>query len=231
MSNAKHSLPEVRNAEPSDAPRVHALLTQAFAHNVLPFTIYRVPQSVSRLAELTCAGGVRIVGDVEGVAIATDSHLSYLAVAEKARGKGLGRFLMEDFHANAGETTLDVLADNPALQWYEAQGYNREGEALWVHLAPKNTGEPPEHWDVALMEEKIKGFSAVGHAGMRIGLLGGSALRLLNDGGRSVRECLEILATFGFAGRREILLTCLKEPPEGYEAVQVLTSIRMRRMG
>jgi ribosomal protein S18 acetylase RimI-like enzyme len=221
----------IRYAHPSEAASIHALLIEAFKDDVLPFTIYRAPQSVSRLAELAEERKIRVSDDLLGVAIVSDGHLAYLAVDRKARGKGLGGMLMDDFHGEGGATTLDVLANNPAFAWYQTLGYKSESESLSVRLTPKNTGTPPETWKVALIEEGKKGFSAVGHAGMRLGLLGGSALRILDLGGRSPNEALELLAMIGFAGRKEVILMGQSELPQGYETIQLAKSVRMRRNG
>ena len=246
----------IREAAPADAPRVRALLVEAFAHDLLPFTVYRAPQSVSRLAQLAEEGRIRIMGDAEGVAISSGDHLDYLAVAASARGRGLGRLLMDDFHdraagnlilgrgQGAGEsrrtlgyhsgtyaTTLDVLADNLARRLYKRLGYEPQSESLNVRLALKNTGKPPDHWGAALAEEREKGFAAVGHAGMRLGLLVGTALRLLDAGGRTVEEALAILSTLGFAGRTEIVLLGVESAPKGYAAIQCEKSVRMVRNG
>lgn len=223
--------PEVRAACPSEAGRIHALLREAFADTVLPFTIYRTRQSASRLADLAREGRVRVVGDVEAVSIGSGKHLDYLAVAQAARGRGIGRLLMEDFHAARHEATLDVLANNPALAWYESLGYKRVSEGQNVRIAPKFTGRAPDDWSVALLEERTKGFAAVDHAGLRIGLLGGDALRLLDAGGRSTEEAIAILRSIGFGGRSEIVMMGLTTQPEGYECIQSVTSVRMRRVG
>lgn len=213
-----------RDALASEADNVHALLVEAFAKGLLPFTIFRAPQSVSRLAQWAEEGRIRIAD--AGIAITAGNHLAYLAVGESARGKGIGRLLMDDFHAGRGETTLDVLEDNPARRWYEGLGYDTEHESLIARFALKNTGKPPETWDVALAEERENGFSAVDHAGMRVGLLGGVALRLIDGCGLCPRESLETLATLG---RSEVVMMGLDRVPEGCEVIQVLRSVRMRR--
>ncbi|GEM_PF-4389264 len=220
-----------RHATPDDAPCVHALLTEAFANDLLPFTIYRAPQSVARLAALAAEGAIRVVGDLEGVAIAAGDHLAYLAVAQASRGKGLGRLLIEEFHTGRDAATLDVHADNPARRLYERLGYRPEKESFGVRIPLQTMDEPPETWKVALCDEMRDGFAAIDHEGMRIGLLDRTALRLLDLGGRTFEAGFEALARIGFAGRRELILTGLDEAPRGYETIQVVRSLRMRRNG
>jgi ribosomal protein S18 acetylase RimI-like enzyme len=221
--------PEIRSALPSEAQKVHALLVEAFERSTLPFTVYRSPLSVGRLADLARAGRVRVAGPVEGVAICTDDHLDYIAVDRRARGTGLGRLLMDDFHKSGGRS-LDAFTDNPrSLDWYGSLGYLPEKETVSVRLALKGSGQPPENWDMALTQERTDGFAAVGHAGMRIGLLAGQALRLLDTGGRSVPEALAVLKTIGYAGRNELVMTGLRARPTGHEVIQCATSVRMRR--
>jgi hypothetical protein len=98
---------------------------------------------------------------------------------------------------------------------------------LAVRVALQGSGTPPETWSVALAQEMVQGFGAVDHDGMKVGLLDGTAFRLLDAGGRSPEAALDALQRLG---RSEAILLGIERPPQGFEVIQRVETIRMRRV-
>lgn len=107
---------------PQDLARIHA---QAF-QEARPWSAAEIE---TLLASQHCFAVTVADGFALGRAIAGESELLTLAVAPTAQGKGLGRHLLELYHAKAQQLGsqsffLEVARDNEAaIGLYESSGY------------------------------------------------------------------------------------------------------------
>ncbi|SIO14112.1 ribosomal protein S18-alanine N-acetyltransferase [Vannielia litorea] len=107
------------------------------------------PWRAAEFAALLARESVFLVADKAGFALGqcagAEVELLTLAVAPSARRAGLGRALMDRFHAEArarGASTalLEVAATNaPALALYAATGYSEIGRRRAYYHAPDGT--------------------------------------------------------------------------------------------
>jgi ribosomal-protein-alanine N-acetyltransferase len=107
---------------------------------------FDAPWSEGEFRDLLNSAGVLALLDDDGFmllrALADEAEILTLAVAPAARGRGLGRALVEagaQAAAAAGAETLflEVAADNaPALPLYAAAGFERVGERRGYYPRP-----------------------------------------------------------------------------------------------
>ena len=85
---------------------------------------------------------VEIVGEIAGffwVELRDDClYLEEIHIIESARGRGLGRRLMEEIENRAkelgrNEIQLSVFSDSPEVRFYQRFGYSKMGENLERH--------------------------------------------------------------------------------------------------
>jgi len=125
----------IRTATPGDLGAIMAIETASFPTDAWPEN--------AMAAELVSVHGRYIVEEEDGairgyaglrhLAGGTDSDVQTIAVAEEARGLGLGRALLGELLATAREhgaqeIFLEVRADNPVAQkLYESEGFAEIG--------------------------------------------------------------------------------------------------------
>jgi ribosomal protein S18 acetylase RimI-like enzyme len=199
-----------RSAIAEDAEAIYRVKLGAFGTIFLPFTIYRSAKSVLYLRKVISDAGksvsrgcVKVAvrgGAVAGYYMATPVgetyFLNYIAVAEWAKGVGLGKLLLENFEVEAQRlgfrsVGLDVFASNSdVLAWYSRHGYRLRTRSFAARIA---VGRMPADgprvnwreadWLRALDEEAQQGFSRFSawleEGSVSVGLIDGCAARLL----------------------------------------------------
>lgn len=208
----------LRSAEPGDAARLYALKRACFGESFLPYTVFASPTSVSYLRALTTPAlaprhpifvaeeNDTLVGYVQAVVRPEGIHLNYIGVHPEWGRRGLGRDLLRAFEREgraqgAPRATLDVFDSNRAArEWYARAGYretSRGDTGLLDLQALREMGAvaeplPPDMTRAAREEETRQGFAKAevllkgGEA--TLGLLGGTALRLMAGSPDLVRE-------------------------------------------
>ena len=107
------------------------------------------PWRAAEFETMLARPGTFLLAEPQGFAMGqtagAEAELLTLAVAPEARRNGLGRSLLDGFHAEAarrGATTtlLEVAASNaPALALYTASGYSEIGRRRAYYRAPDGT--------------------------------------------------------------------------------------------
>jgi len=135
----------------SDLPYVGALLSECFQPELRPYLTYaqpgvvkflemrlRHPDSFPENRYCVATGVDRLpVGFAEFRLSATRvGFLSYICVAERARGLGVATSLIEQFvasNASLKRLELDVFQDNfPAIRLYERLGFAEHSQSVWL---------------------------------------------------------------------------------------------------
>jgi ribosomal protein S18 acetylase RimI-like enzyme len=231
--------PTLRAGRPDDAPALHALYVQAFRGSTLPFTVHADPRSVSWLAEVLerqpPAAGVLdgdgdLLGAFEGALFERDWHLNHVAVRAEARGRGLGRRLLQGFErwgCERGAATFSlhvVEAKADVAAWYARHGYRVEERRVHLVLdVPVRPGRDPSFelpqagLAEALISVTARGFgrltASCGARRLEVGLLGDDSCRLLDPGELSVEEAVaEVRALFAGRRSRLVLIGQPREP-------------------
>lgn len=113
--------------------------------------------------------------------------LSYICVAEPARGRGIARALIRSFldeHSELSELELDVFQDNaPALSFYQKLGFRPVSSVAWVTRSmPHPAGTAPiQSLPAALASLRTYGFCELKvineTATIKVGLIGQKVVR------------------------------------------------------
>lgn len=173
----------------SDAAPIYALIVEAFAWNMLPYTVFQAPQSINYLGDLIAPDPhsaqmlvvaredadplAPLAGYYHAIKRQSDFFLSYIAVAQWAQGHGLGSLLMQHYEdrgraLGCGVFKLDVFENNQrAKHLYLRRGYRQIGSDYCAHVAlrPMRTGQPvtldfdENALNKALQQEAKQGFS------------------------------------------------------------------------
>lgn len=173
----------------SDAAQVYALIVEAFAGNMLPYTVFQAPQSINYLNDLITPDLhsaqvlvvaredadplARIAGYYQAMERHSDFFLSYIAVAQWVQGHGLGSLLIQHYEdkgraLGCSVFKLDVFESNQrAKRMYQRRGYRQIGSDYCAHVAlrPMREGQPvtldfdENALNKALQQEARQGFS------------------------------------------------------------------------
>ncbi len=105
------------------------------------------PWSAGEFADLLASNGIILAGDETGFILGRvagpEAELLTIAVAPEARKSGIGRALVDGYHAqaqalSAEESFLEVAADNaPAIALYLASGYTQAGKRPRYYTTPE----------------------------------------------------------------------------------------------
>lgn len=215
----------IRPASRKHAAAIVKLFRAAFAPELLELTIYgcrgiqdfvglqiAAPRHASDTGYTVALEGSRVLGCLESRWLPDALVINYLAVAEGARGRGIGTRLMLDAAARGGTSiALDVLKDNlPARSWYRRLGFREIGRTDFTildgHRSPNGpfflTGYPQ-----AKAAYKQFGFSEfrirTGAGEHCVGILGNNYFRIQADSIRQEPRLPAILRQLD--GRRRIL--------------------------
>lgn len=196
----------IRALRVDDIPEVVVLLRASFEPRLWPLMTYTQPgvarylaaplhfpgATPSNVSLVMVADRVGIAGGVVGFAdfrvLDNDrAHLSYICVAEGARGNGFATKLIREFlrlHPSISEMSLDVFRDNhPARSLYSKLGFRVSGKSTWIKR-PLPVGEgvvAVDNLPFALAAHSAYGFCEldVRHptGNRRYGLLGDTTVR------------------------------------------------------
>lgn len=194
----------VRTLTQADVPAVSGLIHDSFGAELRPFMTYtqhgigaflsvplKYPGSDPERHLLVAVDGSK-PQDVTGFAEfrVTDGNvgfLSYICVAESARGRGVARALLGSFrdeHPELNELRLDVFRDNaPAVSLYRKLGFKPTSTVAWV---TRSMPPPAGAARIRSLPTAMANFNAYGFCEMevvgeasetRIGLIGEKVLR------------------------------------------------------
>lgn len=161
------------------------------------------------------------------------SHLNQIAASPHARGRGVGRALLEAWErrARASVLSLDVRQGTPAARWYSRRGFQSRRQAvLW--RVPRRGSTPATRGTLEVSAEAAKrheryGFSRAVVRGAQqplvVGCLGEHDLRIDEV---PAPEALE--AARDAVPRRRLLVVGSAEPPVR-DAQRLHTVLRMEK--
>lgn len=243
----------IRKARPSDAADIAALLHDSFDVALTPYMAYLQPGIDaflrSRIAHSWSAsdrrfwvsyGDGRLLAFAETQQFEADTQfLSYICVAEHARGRGLASSLIAhwlDAESAIGTVMLDVHANNgPARRLYERLGFEADSTALWLRRPLPEPAEPVMAADLHVAQACLDtyGFAELQllHESVpRIGLLGHTVVRVTSLSSLYDDALLARIAS-AFPERREAFAIVPSEQVEraalGNPGGIILESIRM----
>jgi GNAT superfamily N-acetyltransferase len=134
-------MPEVRVAQPSDAPRVAELMA-AFRSHIgrdwpgdaeIRATVEALLQDPNTEFLLAPAGVCQLRYRLSVWTATEDCWLEDLYVSDEARGTGMGRALIEAAFERAKRIQLDVADDNArAMDVYRAAGFGIDGNTRLI---------------------------------------------------------------------------------------------------
>jgi ribosomal protein S18 acetylase RimI-like enzyme len=243
----------LRPAVEDDAEDIYRLKREAFGRDYLLFTIYRSEKAVAHIRRSIASGNeifsvAEHGGELAGyanVGIANRQPiLNYLAVSGAVMNRGFGSSLLVEIESAVlgrtyGTLMLDVFASNPrAREWYARSGYSEVSRSFLYRIdltsfMRKDRRQPvsSSYWQSALDAEKSDGFSKVvigtGEGNITLGLIGGSACKLLGYGGITLDEAIAIAAATVNGTRGELIVSSLEAPRPEYQLLSQETALRM----
>jgi ribosomal protein S18 acetylase RimI-like enzyme len=233
---------QIRVAKPEDVIAIYELMCEAFDETYLSYTIYQSPKVVKYLFSLASdtaqdrkhhlvvlleAGMIR--GYYHAIADGEQFFLNYIAVADRAFGKGYGRILLshyEDTGVKLGckRLKLDVFQRNElARDWYIRHGYQHELTSFLSHIALGKLQQVDNcfvcnqsEWNRAYQEESDNGFSKIalkyGRGSIALGLINGTRFKLLEYEGVTFDEAIAAVSNH-FSGKgRDTLIVSSSTP-------------------
>jgi len=203
---------DIEPAQTADAPAIYSLLCEAFGPSYLKYTIYQTPKSVlylrkqielarfqHSLSVIEMWGARNLLGFYFAVRRCDEYFLNYIATSIRARGRGIGRSLLEHFESAAAgmgcsATSLEVFESNrDTVAWYRREGY-RQRSSRYVarfELSAFHNGQGPdlifnsEELERAFSEEKSQGFSSItcsfAGSSITLGIIGGDVCNVLKQ--------------------------------------------------
>ncbi|AWB85669.1 GNAT family N-acetyltransferase [Mycetocola zhujimingii] len=196
----------IRALQIDDIPAVVRLLRTSFEPHLWPLMTYtqsgvarylaaplRFPGATPSTTSLVLVGGegeqqAGVIGFADFRIVDTaHAHLSYICVAEEARGNGFASLLIREFvrmHPEVTTMSLDVFRDNGAARsLYTRLGFRDSGSSVWItRQLPEARGVVAvDNLPFALAAHSAYGFCELNVrrsvGGRRYGLLGDATVR------------------------------------------------------
>ena len=186
----------------SDLPSVGAMLSGCFEPELRPYLTYAQhgiktflevhlvhPESFpGKLYYVATDADDLVIGFAEfRLSAANVGFLSYICVADHARGLGVATSLIEHFvlsHGRVERLELDVFHDNlPALRLYEKLGFTHHSKNVWLrrYLPLPSTALSLSHFPVSAATHAAYGFCELQvewqAQNVRLGRIGANVLR------------------------------------------------------
>lgn len=247
----------IRLAMPGDLEALDQLMRSAFPTQMLEYTIFRSPKSISFLQKLLTTDQVinqvyvaTAQGSIAGYYHARGTGgcfmLNYIAVDKRFRNQGLGRLLLDHFEREArlsgySMVGLDVYVNNErAYDWYLNRSYRptHHTRQIVVEVQRIAYGKPVLHWDNvelsdAIREESLQGFSKVKaqstDAKLVVGIIGGDVCKLLEYEGLSLDEALSEICSQFSGARTELVVGGLDQIPRNLQIKQSSEIVRLAK--
>lgn len=257
--NGRHDnssdLSGIRLAEPGDLVALDRLMRAAFPTQMLEYTIFRSPKSISFLQKLLTTDLVsnriviatiqgRIAGYYYARGIGNCFILNYIAVDKRFRDRGFGQLLLEHFESEAKRSgysvvALDVYSQNTrAYAWYLNCSYRpiQNTKQIVIEIARIACAPSFLHWSNkeladAVHEEAQQGFSKVAayatDVKLIVGIIGGDICKLLEYDGLSLNAALSEIRMQFFGTRTELVVGGLDEVPGNLPIKHVSEIVRL----